>query len=145
MSSFYAACLLLVTSALVGCASVSVPKPALVGDKLKRVAEIDFFSEQCSRNGLMVLETAAYGKRLVAMAFEAHQVDMEAFNHKKAYIGSFNPGSQELCNALSLHILAYKSKLDEVKSTATTTNSQPYTPRFTNCSTNFGQTFCTSY
>ena len=88
----------------------------------------------------MVLETAAYGKRLVAMAFEAYQVDMEAFNHKKAYIGSFNPGSQELCNELSLRILAYKSKLDEEAE-----SSKSYYPRSTSCRTYFVQTFCTSY
>ena len=41
MKSFYAACLLLVTAALVGCASV--PKPLLTGDALRHVAEIDFF------------------------------------------------------------------------------------------------------
>ena len=46
----------------------------------------------------MTLETAAYGKGLVAKTFQAYQVDMEVFNRGKAYIGSFNIGNQELCN-----------------------------------------------
>jgi hypothetical protein len=142
MSSFYAACLLLVTSALVGCASG--PKPTYTDADYKSASEAFAFSHVCGVTGRMPLETAALGKRYVEESLGDYKVDMDRLN--QAILRLYKHPSwvtPEKCNETAIFILAIKSKRDDAKSTAT--NSQPYTPRFTNCSTNFGQTFCTSY
>jgi hypothetical protein len=143
MSSFYSACLLLVTSALVGCASA--PKPTYTDADYKSASEVFAFSHACGAAGRMPLETAALGKHYVEESLGAYQVDMDRLNQAISLLAK-HPSwiTPEKCNETAIFILAIKSKRDDAKSTAAA-NSQPYTPRFIDCSTNFGQTFCTSY
>jgi hypothetical protein len=143
MSSFYLALLPVVAAALVGCASTPAPKPYLSSADLLNVAEMDYFSEQCSRHGKMALETAALGKTLVSWAMQRYTIDMYKFGQFKTNLASENMRIDQRCNEVSLQILTIKGKQDAVKSTNASAPS--FMPRTTNCSTYFGQTHCTSY
>jgi hypothetical protein len=147
MPSYYLALLPALALALVGCASSTI-KPIYTGRDLISIAEIDYFSEKCSRQGRMALETAAYGKRIVSEVMQNYQVDMREFEQNKAHINSFNAGNQELCNQVSLMILNIKGKDDAKKSSDSASQAMPqipFMPTNTRCNTAFGQTFCTSY
>ena len=145
MSSFYAACLLLVSSAVVGCAGApQAPKPIFTDADYESASRTFAFSHICGVTGRMPPDTAALGKRYVEESLGNYQVDIARLNRDIFLLEKYPSWvTPEKCNETAIFILAIKGKRDDAKSTSTGSNS--YYPRYTSCSTYFGQTYCNSY
>ena len=125
----------LATLFLVGCATT--PRPQ---EDIDSLARSYYQTHICAEAGMLDQETAAKGMALINSQFySSESARVQASG--KLYAATGVKADQKNCNTLRLQILtAVAGK--EMKSSAPT---QAYQPRYTNCNTSFGQTFCTTY
>lgn len=122
--------------ALAGCATTGANRQA----DIDYAAGLSSGSHLCVNLGFMDQETAAKG-----IAYANSRVYSSETSQYQAraryYATKIGSPTQQHCNDIRLHIL---TRVDS-RAQAPAASSQAYQPRYTNCSTYFGQTHCTTF
>jgi hypothetical protein len=121
----------LVLASMLGCAAGNSPQ------EIDFYSKVWYYSGSCAHAGLMDRDTAAKGMAYASSnIYKSDSAKAEA--RIKELAGSGIQVNKSECDSLALRVMDEASK----PTPATASVSRP---TFTNCSTYFGQTFCTSY
>lgn len=126
---------------LAGCASH--PAPVMDAQGYEKIAKGFAIVEQCTLKGFITPMEGAEGRRLTNIELGRYQYYRQELDRQYTQqMEAFKAIDKESCNSLAASIHQYGNVGNKVVQPAVAPQNYP---TYTNCSTYFGQTHCTSY